>query len=246
MNCADIHELSPLRHSGELDAEQQKAFDAHVEGCSNCASELRDQWSNDARLRDAIAAEPADTTALEGRVMRLIARERLRRWLLPGMAAAAALVAAFVLWNAHRPAPVDPAIIAPVFADAARDHTMEVVNQAPRRWRTTAADVAALETAQGISDSDVKALEATGYKLQRAKVCRLGGTPYMHLVYAKAGREFSVYLKVRGKQPLPETEMASGNLQMATFSQGRVQAVIVTDGPRGECAKFAHDAEGAL
>ena len=49
----------------------------------------------------------------------------------------------------------------------------------------SAADIAVIEKAQGISDSDVKALETTGYQLQRAKICRLGGTPYMHLVYAK-------------------------------------------------------------
>ena len=243
MNCADIHELSPLWHSGELDTASQKAFDAHVAGCSGCAADLREEWSNDARLREAIAAEPADTQAIERGVMRRIARERMLRWAIPAAAIAAVLVAGILVRSR---AAADSAVVAPVFADAARDHTNEVVNQARRRWRTDPTEVAALETSQGISGVDVKALEATGYKLQRAKVCRLGGTPYMHLVYAKGGREFSVYMKVRGNQPLPETESASGNLQLASFSHGRVQAVIVTDAPKGECAKFAHDAEGAL
>ena len=246
MNCAEIHELSPLWHSGELAADQQKAFDAHVAGCSACAAELREQWSNDARLREAIAAEPADTQVLEQTVMRRIASDRMRRFAVPIGIAASILLAGVLVARSHQQTQLNNAVVAPVFADAARDHTAEVVNQAPRRWRTQAEELTALESSQGVSDSDVKALEATGYKLQRAKVCRLGGTPYMHLVYVKDGREFSVYLKAKGNQPLPEAESASGNLQLASFSEGRVQAVIVTDAPKGECAKFAKAAEGAL
>jgi len=182
-------------------------------------------------------------------VMRQIARERMRRWLVPvfsAAAVAAALVGAVLFWTSPRHATPIPAVFAPTLADAARDHTVEIIKQAPRRWRVDPADIAALEAAQGISDSDVKALETTGYHLQRAKVCRLSGTPYMHLVYAKGNREFSVYMKVRGSQSIPETASTAGTLQLASFARGRVQAVIVTDAPRGECAKFTRDAEAAL
>jgi anti-sigma factor RsiW len=251
MNCADIENLSPLWHSGELDTTRQKEFDAHIAACPECAAEIREQWTGDARLREAMAAESVAETsvrAVERRVMRRIARERVRRWLAPAIsaAAAAALVGAVLFWAASRHAAPIPAVFAPTLADAARDHTVEIINQAPRRWRSDPAEIAALETAQGISGSDVKALETTGYHLERAKVCRLGGTPYMHLVYAKAGREFSVFMKARGAQPVPETASTTGNLQLASFARGRVQAVIVTDAPRGECAKFTRDAEAAL
>jgi len=246
MNCEDINQLSALWHSGELETPSQKAFDAHLASCPACATAIREQWNNDARLREALADEPADTRGVEQRVMRQIARERVSRlvWrrVVPGMAAAAALVAAVLFLNSQRGTPVNPAIL----ADAARDHTVEVIKQAPRRWRTDASDIAVIEKAQGISDSDVKALETTGYKLQRAKICRLGGTPYMHLVYARAGREFSVYMRVRGDQALRETASNSGDLQLGAFTRGRVQAVIVTDAPRGECAQFMRDAEAAL
>jgi anti-sigma factor RsiW len=242
MNCGDVNELSALWHTGELDASRQAAFDAHLASCAECATEIREQWTSDTRLRDAIRAEPADTLHLERRVMRGIARERVRRWLIPGAAVAAAIAAAILPLISPRGTPVDPAIM----ADAARDHTTEVVKQALRRWRTDASDIAALEIAQGISDSDVKALESTGYKLQRAKVCRLGGKPYMHLVYSKGSREYSVYMRVRGDKAVRDTASSSGNLQLASFSRGRVQAVIVTDATRGECAQFTRDAESAL
>jgi anti-sigma factor RsiW len=242
MNCGDINELSPLWHSGELDPARQRAFDAHLAACPACAAEIRQQWANDERLRESIAAEPADTRQLEDGLVRRIARERTWRWAAPGVAAAALVAAAILLLTTPFRAPANPA----VFADAARDHTVEIVKQTPRHWRTSHAEIAALETAQGIQDSDVKALEATGYKLERAKVCRLGGTPYMHLVYAKAGREFSVFMRVRGQQEMPEAASSSGDLQLASFSRGRVQAVIVTDANRGECARFAREAEDAL
>src|SRR5580704_17500598 len=229
MNCEDINQLSALWHSGELEEARQKTFDAHLAACAACATGIREQWNNDARLREALADEPADARGVEQRVMRQIARERVSRWVwrgvVPAMAAAAALVATVLVLNSQRGTPVNPAIL----ADAARDHTVEVIKQAPRRWRTDASDIAVIEKAQGIYDSDVKALESTGYQLQRPKICRLGGTPYMHLVYAKAGREISVYMRVRGEQKVRETASNSGDLQLGAFSSGRVQAVIVTD-----------------
>jgi anti-sigma factor RsiW len=247
MNCGNIHELSPLWHSGELEADRRKEFDAHVAGCPDCAAELRDQWANDARLREAMASDieeqAVSATSVQNRVLRSIARERRMRLLVPALAAAAVLVVGISFWNSHRQIATQTA---PIFADAARDHTVEVIDQAPRRWRTNAADIAVLEASQGIADSDVRSLEATGYHLERAKVCRLGATPYMHLVYSRDGHEFSVYMKARGNQPLPDADSSSGKLELASFARGRVQAVIVTDAPHGECAKFAHEAESTL
>jgi anti-sigma factor RsiW len=245
MNCGEIEELSPLWHSGELDSEQRREFDAHVAGCAACAAELREQWTLDRRLREVIAAEPADTRAIEQQVRRRIARAKFQRWAIPGVAAAAALIAA-LLWRAPQPmpnpTPINPAIV----ADAVRDHTTELINHAPRRWRADPSEVSTIEKSQGIEDADVKALEATGYRLQRAKICRLGGAPWIHLVYARDGREFSVYMRVREDRSVPESASSSGKLQLASFTHGRVQAVIVTDAPKGECAKFAKEAEHAL
>jgi len=245
MNCGDINELAPLWHSGELDRERRGEFDAHVSGCAACAAELREQETVDAQLRELVAAEPADTRAIEEQVRRRIAPRKIQRWAIPGLAAAAALIAV-VLWRAPQPAakptPINPAIV----ADAVRDHTAELINHAPRRWRADTSEIGTIEKSQGIQDEDVKALEATGYRLQRARICRLGGAPWIHLVYARDGREFSVYMRVKEDQSVPESAASAGSLQLASFTHGRIQAVIVTDAPKGECAKFAKDAEHAL
>lgn len=245
MNCGDINELAPLWRSGEMNGEQRAGFDAHLAACPDCAGEMREQSAEDVRLREAMvesARESSAARAVEQRIMRQIARERFQRRLIAGTAIAAAVVAAAVLLTAPRRAPVNP----PVFADAARDHTVEVIERSPRHWRTEPGEIASIEASQGISEADVKALEAIGYQLQRAKICRLGSTLYMHMVYAKGGREFSLYLRARGAQPPADAASSAGNLQLASFARGRVQAVIVTDAPRAECAQFARAAEDAL
>ena len=251
MNCGDIHEISPLWHSGELAAGARAEFESHVSQCVDCAAELAAQQRTDVLLREAIEAHASDDAVtsreLGRRVMGQIAQENRRRWLFPALATAAAVLlaagTAFVVKSRSvAAAPV-------IFADAARDHTLEVVNKATRRWRVSVADIATIETSQGVSDHEVKAIEATGYKLQRAKICRLGGKAYIHLVYAKDGREVSVYLRSRGDQKADGNDAASstaGNLHLASFAQGQVQAVIVSDAPGADCEKFAKAAQAAL
>ena len=246
MNCEDTIELSPLWHTGELDSGRRQAFDTHIASCVECAAELRDQSAMDAHVRESFTQESARDFAaageLERRVMRQIAGDRMRRWMVPGMAVAAAILAAVLFTRVHRAAPPNPA----VFADAARDHTVEVIQETPRRWRTAPAEIATLVASQGLTPADVKAVEVTGYQLQRGKICRLGGMPYLHLVYGNAGHEFSVYMKVRRDKPTTDSAASEHSLQLASFTRGQVQAVIVTDASRDDCDKFAKAVEDAL
>jgi anti-sigma factor RsiW len=249
MNCDEIRKLSPLWHSGELGDHQRRAFDFHLGTCTSCGELIRDEEFADRRLRVAAAEDMALQAAaakeLQRRVLQTIAKERYSRWLVASSGVAAALLAAVWLVNVHRNAqnvPANPAI----FADAARDHTAEVTEEAPRHWRTEPAEILELEKSQGVSDEAVKAVEATGYKLEKAKICRLGGVPYMHLVYEKGGRDFSVSMRVKGGQPMPQAVSTNGALQLSSFTRGNVQAVIVSDASRNDCDKFTADAERAL
>ena len=67
MNCEDIDQLSALWHSGELEEARQKAFDTHLASCEACLAGIREQWSNDARLREALADEAANPRAASNR-----------------------------------------------------------------------------------------------------------------------------------------------------------------------------------
>jgi hypothetical protein len=111
MNCAEIEELSPLFHSGELAPAHRRNFEQHLAGCHACAESIEISRILDNRLRIA-CRRPAPQPV---------------RWL----AAAAAIVFAV---TSGRQTPR-------IFTDAARDHHAEVVDRAARRWKTSASDV---------------------------------------------------------------------------------------------------------
>ncbi len=206
MNCSDILELAPLYISAELESRRAVEFDSHLKTCPACMAELETQARLDDRFREALLAEEVDVSRVNRRIRELIAAEssgsgvphlqpRPGRWMTAAMGIAAAflLVAAGYL--------LVPGHVARVYADAATDHQLEVVEQQPRRWMTDPAAIAALAEKQGISDSVPLEL-ASGYRLQRAKVCQLDGRPFLHLVYSDGTREFSLFLRRRDGEQL--------------------------------------------
>jgi hypothetical protein len=192
----------------------------------------------DTQLRDAILAEPIDTTALDGHIRKQIAVEENRRRIHRGKWIAAAGIAALLAiavggywFFPNRGA-------AAMCADAARDHRAEVIEHQPRNWRTDAGAIGALAAPRGLSAAAAEALAPMGYRLERGKLCRLGGRVFLHLVYSNGVREFSLYL--RDSLPsedflgTPRRAMAGLNLDLgsehlAQVPSVRFTALVVTD-----------------
>ncbi len=65
MDCSQVAELAPLYLSGELDRERAGAVDAHLRFCASCMSEIESQARLDARMREVIAGEHVDASAVE-------------------------------------------------------------------------------------------------------------------------------------------------------------------------------------
>ncbi|HLW77880.1 MAG TPA: hypothetical protein VKS01_12865, partial [Bryobacteraceae bacterium] len=102
----------------------------------------------DLQLRDAIRAEPADTTALDLAIRRKLAEDvrhvRRGKWI-----AAAGLAALLLITvGGYRIFAVRDAELC---ADAAGDHRAEVVEHQSRHWLTDSAAIAALAERQRIS-----------------------------------------------------------------------------------------------
>lgn len=264
MNCGDIAQLAPLYITGELEARRAAEFDAHLKTCPACLQELERQARLDARLRELILAEETDVARVDRRVRELIAAEaegkplpqlqpKPRRWVVAaiGIAAVAVVLAAAgyrTLLGTH---------VARVYADAARDHQREVVQQQPRPWLTDPAQIAALAEQQGIASSAVAALSSGGYHLRRARLCFLDRRIFLHLVFSEGEREFSVYLRRRGAETLPGPvrEIANGkplctsdldNEHVASIETSQLIALVVNDRSSDAALSFARFASAVL
>jgi hypothetical protein len=147
--------------------------------------------------------------------------------------------------------------VARVYADAATDHRMEVVEQRPRHWSVDSADLAAMAGKEGVPMSAVLALTSGDYQLARAKICYLDKRLFLHLVFSDGKQEFSVYLRPRDANPLPGTphELANGkpihtsdlgNEHVASFETSQLTGMVVTDQSSAASLQFARFAAAVL
>jgi anti-sigma factor RsiW len=238
MSCKDIAVLCPLYFCGELDAAQAAAFRTHVRACAACAGELERQTQLDAQVRAAVLSDDTDSAAFEQRVRERIAHERpsfftRRATIAAGIAAT--LLAAFlgyraaIAWGTSR-----------VCADAAEDHRAEVVERHHRTWLRDPLAIVNLAERNGVPPPTVLALAPAGYHLELGKLCRLDGRVFLHLVYAREGREFSTFLRRRDFQLLvgAKRETAAGKSlyqaddrgeHIAYFQTRQLTAMFVSD-----------------
>jgi hypothetical protein len=191
----------------------------------------------DAQLRDAILAEPIDTTPLDAHIRKQIAAEASQhkiqrgKWIAGIGFAALLAIAVGGYWFLPNRGP------AAMCADAARDHRVEVVEHQRRNWLTDAGAIDALAARRGLSAAAAETMAPVGYRLERGKLCRLGGRVFLHLVYSNGVREFSFYLRDSAPtETFPGTARAMGafNLNLgaehvAQVPSLRFTALVVTD-----------------
>jgi len=207
--------------------------------------------TGDAQLREAILAEAIDTIALDARIRKQIAAEVSRRRIQRGKWIAAASVAALVAIGVGGYWFLPNRGAAAMCTDAAHDHRIEVVEHQRRNWRADSAAIDALAVRQGFSEHAAEAIAPTGYRLERGKLCRLGGRVFLHLVYSNGAGEFSFYLRDSAPSGMSQERsraMAAGvNLDfgaehVAQVESKRFTALVVTDESHGaahDIARFA-------
>lgn len=263
MNCADIAELAPLYVAGELDPKRAAEFDAHLRVCPACMRELESQSRVDTQLREALLNEEISVAAVNRRVIELISAgaasnslpqlqsKPRRRW----ATAAIGVAAVFLLFAAGYL--LVPARAARVYADAAFDHRLEVVEHGPRTWVIDQSKIDELLVQQGIPAGSAPPVLAASYHLREAKICRLDGRSFIHLVYSDGSAEFSLYLRLRDGHSVsgPVRGIANGRLlhvstdgaeHISSFETARLTVMVVTDQPAGASLRFARAASSAL
>ena len=238
MNCAEVLNLAPLYLTGELEPGRADEVAAHIKGCASCAWELGQQKALDAVLRETVLAEELDSARVEGNVRLVIGgpagRASARRWLFALAGLAAVLLLAVFLMRAR-----------PVYAAAAKDHRLEIVELQPRKWSTDRASIAALAQRQGVSESDLDRIAAAGYHLAQGKLCFLDGKIFLHLVYANDAGRVSVFLRPADHIEAVHAE-SHGAEHVAGFQDQKVSALFVTDQSGDAALRFARSAAAVI
>lgn len=228
--CQEIRAHLDSYLSGELLVETTESVQSHLGHCPACRTELDRRTALRARLREVLTDAPADTAALEQRILAGLGAEDRgpvwRRSAFP-LAAAAALVLAVVLWRSL-PAPdgitTTPtaglpldvsggagiaAVDLALYSDTAISHTYCAVKRdMPSPSPTPTAAAAQLESYSGLLgaiDQDLK-----DYTLADAHVCPNGDRRYAHLIYEKGSDRSSVFVtaKLAGGLPPGDGSMA--------------------------------------
>jgi hypothetical protein len=263
VKCTDILRLAPPYITGELEPELYADFDAHLKTCRACMEQVHAQSRLDARLRDAVLAQETNVTEVDRRVRELIAageeaspvsktRSSLRRRAARLVGVAAALVLLAAGYSILVSAPVSR-----VYAEAAKDHQIEIVEQQPRPWLTDPAQIGSLAEQQGIAPDAVTRLASGNYRLVQGRLCFLGYRIFLHLVFSNGGREFSVYLRQRDGMHLPGPVRGTVNgrplcatdvnrKHIASIETDQLIAVAVSDESSDAGLNFAHFAASVL
>ncbi len=238
MNCAAVLNLAPLYLSGELEPERAVEVAAHIKDCASCAWELGQQRALDAVLRETVLAEKVDSSRVE-RNVRLVVGEPVgqgsgRRWMFALAGLAATLLLVVFLMRAR-----------PVYAAAAKDHRIEIVELQPRQWSTERAAIAALAQRQGVTDSAIDRIAPAGYHLAQGKLCFLDGKIFLHLVYANDAGKLSVFLRPADRIEAVHAER-HGAEHVAGFQDGNLSAVFVTEQSGDAAVRFARSAAAVI
>jgi anti-sigma factor RsiW len=248
MNCSDISALAPLYLSGDLDPACAGSFSAHLGNCPACKREMGQQTSFDKLLRASVLAEDIDSSSVDHRVRESIraGRGTSRRWMF-----AAAGIAALTLLGIVGYRVVFSPRTQPVYAAAARDHRLEIVDRQPRKWFTDRASIEKLAERQGLAGSVVSAFAPAGYRLAQGKLCLLDGRVFLHLVYTGVSRSeagnFSLFLRRPDDAIKARVRMETIAAEhVAGFQDGRLTALIVGDQPSDTVLNLAKSAASVL
>lgn len=133
-----------------------------------------------------------------------------------------------------------------IYAAAANDHLREIVQKEPRHWRTDENDLSRLLSSQGVSMSVANTIAPAGYHLAEGRICILNGRKFLHLVYADAAGNVSVFLRQQTPRFASGGVAAFASEHVAGVQKDALTAVVVSDESEASALRFARSIKAAL
>jgi hypothetical protein len=87
--------------------------------------------------------------------------------------------------------------------------------------------------------AQVEGMAKAGYRLERAKVCRIGGQRMLHLVFSDGVRRYSIFVAPGVPSPEIQRPVRQGEEQVAEFAVGQFRGLAVSESSAEECAEMA-------
>ena len=223
MRCSEVEQKAAMYFSHELESGESTDFLTHLKLCASCAEAVEKQGELDNLVRSSILDQRLETRSLEMRILEGIEKApAIERWIWLRRNIRVVALAAGVLFvlGLLSLLPIQRVNLA-LYADAAVDHRVEVVNKAVIRWTSNPEDLSRMSMRVAGEVVRPQALSPDAYHFSRARVCSLQGKRYLHLVYTDGIHELSLFVSRQDRGRL--SELAS------RFGRKEVNAESVTD-----------------
>ena len=250
MQCENALGMLPAYQARGLDTDDVVALLRHLEECESCASALSLERHLDSMVTEAVTSAAPAADALQLRVQRQIAATPRRRvvawsWLATAAMFLVATGLGLNLWLNG-----DARKMHLLCADAADDHRTEVTEHAALRWRTTLPEIQALARQYVGAVEPPATIESQHLALHRARICRLNGMRFLHMVYrdTNGNREVSVFLAtadddrsrwegVPAHHATAVHEETSGGVDVSAVHSADLMVVVAADQANGTATK---------
>lgn len=227
-DCRETRELLGLYLDSELEAVPTKAVSAHLELCAPCRRELEALRAQDALLARSVKGAESNTAGLRSSIRAATSgrsRVRLTAVLMPRFPAWA-VAAACVIFLAALPyvaGLLGVTVAAPLHRAAAADHRMCGAEEGAPDWIRSQPAMAEAATPLLGGGGRLPHTVADGYRLARARFCRLDGESFLHVVYEAGGGRVASLFVGRSRQAPPAGQ------RHVTFGRHTLQLSHVAD-----------------
>lgn len=232
MICAEARELIQLYMDSELDSRDTLEVQQHLAGCSACSSLLDWLLKQDELLRESARAEARDNAHILEQIVAAVRREsgwaanpRLRVLRAAAAVLAAVAVAGLLVYSGlltgHN---------SPVYAAVVADHLAHCTLDKLAMAETDCDKLDRLVREYG-KLARTPDLSAFGFADPRAKVCKVSGSPILHIVFHDGeGLPLSLFVRPHNPdlQKLGLTSVESAGRRVLSLSRSGVDVFVVS------------------